>query len=180
MKNLLIALLIVLSRIIPVSAGQVSINASDQVMIGGYIVNDIGSDSTMLTGTNHNVACAIAVKQYVDSSFRNKSPKIYTASGLQAAQEKRWYGIITPTTGTGQSVDISSAGFSGINTVQLTPFLNTTTVTSIPIISGKTYTNTAVTFNLVTSNSGIIGLLVGLVAITTLTGITVQVEVNGY
>jgi len=93
--------------------------------------------------------------------------------------------VVTPTTGNGYSVDISRFGFTNTASmnVQIQVFNNTNTVTSMPIVSGKTFTSTSVTFNTVFSNSqtiSILGLLVvGLQLPSSLSNVTAHIHLVG-
>lgn len=110
----------------------------------------------------------------------NPVVRFYTASGVINQPTRVWDGIVTVTTGTAQSVDISSAGFSSINSVTITPANNTGSTVSMPIVSIKSYTNNAVVFNTLVSNSGVVGLLVALVTPTSFSGMQVHVRVDGW
>lgn len=103
----------------------------------------------------------------------------YDASGRLMKAYRVWDGIITPTTATGQTIDITSAGFTSISTIELTAANNTTTVTSMPIVMIKSYTNTSVVCNILTSNVGVLSILQGLVGPTTLTGMTIHAHITG-
>ncbi len=120
------------------------------------------------------VAAFVCAKEYDPLKTQYFSPTGRIQKGY-----KVWDAIVTPTTATGMSVDISSAGFTSISTVELTAANNTTTVTSMPIVAIQTYSTTSVSFNLLTSNSGVLGILQGLVGATSLTGLTVHVHITG-
>lgn len=58
------ALIIVHGMIYTHAQSAISINACDNISVNGYMVFGIGNDPTMVTGTDHNIACADAVRQY--------------------------------------------------------------------------------------------------------------------
>ena len=106
--------------------------------------------------------------------------RFYTSGGVINQPTRVWDGIITVTTATAQSVDISSAGFTSINSVTITPANNTASTVSMPIASLKSYTNTTVVFNTLVSNTAGLGILVGLVAPASTVGMQVHVRVDGW
>lgn len=164
-----------------ISAQTTGMVVTDQLSVSGVAINTFGTDSTMSSIVNNAVPTNKAITQFVDSCVVKSRPlKIYGSSGLLAITPKMWTGVITPTTANGQTIDISSAGFSAVIDVQATAANNTATLTSVPFISVKSYTTTTVTLNIAQSNSGLVGILSGLVFATSLTGVTVQVLVIGY
>lgn len=114
----------------------------------------------------------------------NPVVRYYTSSGIINQPTRVWDGVITPTTGAGQTVDISSAGFSSINSVSITPANNTSTVTSMPFVCIKSYTTSQITVNVLTSNNQTISILganvTPVVTATTLTGMSFHVHVDGW
>lgn len=169
----------------------------DKIAVNGTLVSGVGADSTMAGASNLNVVCALAIKQYVDSAdkllranltiLNNDTAanhlnliKFYNRSGLVSHQMKVWADTVTPSTANGYSVNITSAGFTTILSVQATVFQNSSTAATIPLISGKTFTTSAIITNVQTSNSGVLGILTGLIFATSLTGMTIHVVVVGY
>lgn len=114
----------------------------------------------------------------------NPTVTFYTPSGQIRQPTRVWDGIITPTTGSGQTIDISSAGFSVINSVTVTAANNTATVASMPIVMIKSYTTSQVTINILTSNSTLVSILganvAGLTTASSVSGMTVHVRVDGW
>lgn len=110
--------------------------------------------------------------------------KVFNSSGLITSQSKSWVGIVTPNTTSGYVVDISSASFSVITNVQLTASNNTSTITSMPMAIEKSHTLSSLTINILGSNSTLVGILgltvVGLTTSISLTGVTVNIRVDGY
>lgn len=68
-----------------------------------------------------------------------------------------------PSTGNGFSIDISSAGFSSVKSVDVTAQNNTASVASMPIVIIKSYSTTAIVVNILSQNN----------STTTILGITV-------
>lgn len=200
MKRIILMLFVLLqifTRSVANSDAQKTYTITDGVMLNGYMVTGLGRDSTMLAATNQNMVTALAVKQYIDSTGRPMNVniaalladtaanhlnliKFYNRGGLVSHQMKIWADTVTPSTANGYSVNISSAGFTTILSIQATVFQNSSTAATIPLISGKTFTNSAAVINIQTSNTGVIGLLVGLIFATNLAGMTVHLVVVGY
>lgn len=126
--------------------------------------------------------------------LKNKTamaPAYYNGSGAVTAPTKKWVGIITPNTGNGYSVDISSAGFASVMTISVMPVINTATATSVPTMAVKSVSNTAIVFNLVSGSAAttnvLTTLLGGLTAVlqgpptvfANTTGVTFYLEVTG-
>ena len=117
------------------------------------------------------------------NSLNYDSVQVYTSSGRVNQKLKIWTGKVTPTSGSG-AIDISSAGFTTILNVQLQIFANKTAAVDVPLIAGKTYTTTSITYNILVSNNNTIGSLlspiVGLLIATTITGFEIHCTVTGY
>lgn len=152
------------------NAGQISVNPIGYSGLAGK--PSLGSAATQNT-----------------SAF---SPAIsyFNALGSIAPPTKRWIGIITPSTASGLSVDVSSAGFTSILNVQAIAVRNTSTVTSAPNVSIKSLTVsagvvTAVVVNITEGNAltqTIVGVpvLLGLPSVFANTsGLTLYVCVDG-
>lgn len=108
----------------------------------------------------------------------------YNSSGLVNHALKVWQGIVSPNTGNGYSVDISSAGFTTVLNVQVQTAFNTSTASSMPLVAIKSYTTSAVVVNILQSNSTLVSLLgvnvVGLQFLQSTTGVTLHLTVIGY
>lgn len=107
----------------------------------------------------------------------------YNESGRDTATIKVWNGIITPSVATGQTVDISSAGFSSITNIQLTEE-STAGYTGGGTLKSEitARSNTTLTMNITKSNSTLsLGLLLGVAFIpaTDLGDVRIHVEVKG-
>lgn len=103
----------------------------------------------------------------------------YNNSGRIPKPGKVWMQTIPITTANGQTVDISSAGFTSISTINITGINNTSTVASMPICMIKSNTLTSLTFNTVVGNSAIIAILAGLIAPGSTSGMTASIVVIG-
>lgn len=155
------------------SIGQPVINSSPiPSVVNSGSFPDLLNKPTTLTGYGIS-----------DAAPSSSVVKYYNPSGLVSGPIKIWDSVITPAS-SNPSIDISSAGFIGILSVTTTPANNTSTVTSIPFVSIKTYSTTNLTLNILTSNSqtiSILGTLVtGLTMAASLTGMTVHVHVVGW
>lgn len=113
-------------------------------------------------------------------NYGSTATLLFNSSGQINQQLKIWSQVVTPTSATSFNVDISAAGFSTIICVQLTASNNTTTLSSVPIAVEKSHTTTQVSINTLQSNSGVLGILSGLLFAGTLTGITINLTVIGY
>jgi len=107
-----------------------------------------------------------------------------TAGGANHNKIYIWSDIVTPTTGNGFTFSIAEAAFTTVTNIQLTPQLNTASVVNMPFLNIKSYTNTSVTVNILTSASTTVSLLgavvQGLTFATNLTGCTIHCRVEGY
>lgn len=83
----------------------------------------------------------------------------FNASGSVTAFTKRWTGEVAPSTGNAYSIDISSAGFSTIGNVQIIGIKNTATVTSMPNVSIKTKSTSAIVVNITEGNTATVVIL---------------------
>lgn len=87
-------------------------------------------------------------RAYTPTRFFNTSGEIDNSGG-----RKVWRDILTPTTGNGYVINISSAEFTSISSVNVLALKNTSTTTQIPTVSLKSVTNTAVTVNITQANT---------------------------
>jgi len=88
-------------------------------------------------------------------------------------------GTVPITTANGQVVDISSAGFTFIESINVAGANNSSSITQQPNCIVKTNTLTSVTFNTTVSNSAVLAILQGLVFPASTTGMTASVIVIG-
>lgn len=118
----------------------------------------------------------------------NSYPVFYDKNGqLTVNQIKIWGDSVTPNTANGYSIDISSAGFSVLKSVTVTPQLNTATVGSMPIVVIKSISTTAVVVNILTQNNATISILginvlsgAPLQFAASVSGMTLHVQAGGY
>lgn len=103
----------------------------------------------------------------------------FNSTGQIPKPGKIWMQTIPITTGNGQVVDISTAGFSSISTINITGINNTATVTSMPNCIVKSNTLTSLTFNTTVGNSAIVAILNGLVIPSNTTGMSASIVVIG-
>lgn len=94
-------------------------------------------------------------------------------SGSGLSTTKIRIGTFTPTTGNGYSIDISGGGFSNIWGYSIIPIKNTATPNSVPLVSIKSVSTSAIVVNLVEGQAGL-----GLV-FADVTGVTLKVVVYG-
>ena len=110
------------------------------------------------------VAAILAILSFIGFEKFNSYPVFYDHNGqLVSNQVKIWADTTTPTSGSGFSIDISSAGFSVIKSATVTAQNNTAAIGSMPIVVIKSVSTTAIVVNIMEQNS----------ATTTILGITV-------
>lgn len=114
--------------------------------------------------------------------------QFYSSAGvLDPNGMKVWCDSLTPSTAAGQSINISSAGFTSITTVQVIALQNTATADTSPQVSIKGISNTAITVNITQANTNLVSVLGlglflqgnGLVFSTNLSNIKLYVMVLG-
>ena len=114
--------------------------------------------------------------------YNPMTPAYYLGTGSVSVRPKVWDGIITPSTATAQTIDISAASFSNIQSITITPATSSGLV-STPIVGIQSYTNSLVTVNILQSNSQVVSILgstvTGLVAATGLANMRLHVHVVG-
>src|SRR5882757_510736 len=110
------------------------------------------------------VVAFIGILSFIGFEKSNSYPVFYDHLGqLTGNQVKIWADTITPTTGNGFSIDISSAAFTAIKSATITAQNNTASIGSMPIVVIKSVSTTAAVVNIMEQNS----------ATTTILGITV-------
>lgn len=109
----------------------------------------------------------------------NTGSSYYNSGGLISSNLKKWIGMVTPSTGNGYSIDISSAGFSAIECFSVVAIKNTGTLNSIPVSSVKSYSTTELIVNIIETQV-INALGDNPVLFADTTGLTLSVEVCGY
>lgn len=90
---------------------------------------------------------------------------------------------LTGTAVGGYSLDISEAGFTQITSVQMNPINNSNSLLTFPIIAEKSRSNNAIVVNILTiNNTSLLGLIqvgTGLIFATNLTGMSIDLRVEG-
>lgn len=111
-------------------------------------------------------------------------PRYFTSGGEIARKQPLQFDAILTPTGAAQSIDYSIAGFATITSITITPENNTSTVTSMPLASIKTWSTTSCTVNILQSNVQAISVLgtsvTGLVAATGLASMKLHIHVEGW
>jgi len=72
---------------------------------------------------------------------------------------KRWIGTVTPLTGNGYVIDISSAGFTNVLGYQIIAVRNTVITSSMPTVSVKAVSANAISVNIIEANTSVINIL---------------------
>lgn len=130
----------------------------------------------------------VALFGFIGFEKFNSYPVFFDKNGqLTANQVRVWGDTVVPTTANGYSINVSSAGFSTIKDVTITPQMNTATVGSMPIVVIKTVSTTAVVVNILTQNSAVVSILginvlsgAPLQFAASTTGIVLHVKCVGY
>lgn len=90
--------------------------------------------------------------------YRNRIA-VYDRTGLISNRVKYYTDTLTPTTGSGQTIDISGAGFTKVLSVQAQVQTSTTVANDVPIVAVKDFTSTQVTLNIVQGNNTSVSVL---------------------
>lgn len=177
--------MIITNLTLAANTGQSIVQASNPSLItsGDYLIYYF--DNKTLKWYKTAGVTQYQLSQYLKlSDTANIKTQYYNASGKINQPEKTWVGIVTPTTASGFTVDISSAGFNTITSIQMQSANNTSSAVGVPLVSLKSYTTTQVVMNIIQSNNNTIASLlapiIGLVFATNLTGITIHILVTGY
>lgn len=112
----------------------------------------VGSSPTPASSINMVANQVISLKSYFDGS----GPITPT---------KKWMDTVSPDTGDGYVVDISSAGFSEIWTITLASTKNTSSATSAVKVSLRSKTTSELVLNIIEGNDSTISLLGSIVAL---------------
>lgn len=135
----------------------------------------------LVTGLASDIFKKVSPESY------NPYPKVYNRNGPIIQRMKLYCDTLVPTTSSGQSINISAAGFTSVCNVVVTPMRNTSTIDELPIIALKTISTTAVTVNMIEPNTSIVsilgsGVLLGGAAnfYSSPTSVTLHVTAMGY
>lgn len=113
--------------------------------------------------------------------------KIYNRNGIISREIRLWLDTITVSSSNAFSVDISSAGFSGVMAVYASAIKNTSSVSSVPFCQVKTIGTSSIVVNLIEQNSSTVNILGSLVLlgvplqfVSNTSGLQIAVAVLGY
>lgn len=140
---------------------------------------------TLITGL---IIGLMGIFAFIGLEKHNSNPVFYDKNGqCNSNQIKIWGDTAVPTTSNGYSIDISSAGFSTVKEVTVTPQMNTATVGSMPFVVIKSFTTTAVVVNILTQNNATVSILginvlsgAPLQFASSTSGMILHVEARGY
>lgn len=91
--------------------------------------------------------------------FKAFMSSLITYGTSRGTNVKIWDTTFTPSVSSGQTVDISSAGFSSPPMVFVTAERNTAVATSVPQISLKSRTSTQLSFNIIEGSANLVTIL---------------------
>lgn len=105
-----------------------------------------------------------SVFRYLRSTSQSKflyrvRTAIYDRNGIVSSRQRTWADTLTPSTGSGYVVDISSAGFTKVLSVQAQVQTNTTVANDVPVVAVKSYTTSQVILNIVQGNTTAVSVL---------------------
>ena len=86
-------------------------------------------------------------------------PKMYNRNGLMNKQMKIYCDTLTPTTGNGQTIDISAVGFTNVCNAIVTAQRNTSTLGQIPMACIKSISTTSIAVNIIEPNMSLVTIL---------------------
>lgn len=145
-------------------------------------------DKLVLSETARNwlviISVSIAFSSFVFAASKTKPeyhPEVmfYNSTGQIGKPGKIWMQTVTITDGSSQTVDISSAGFTSIATVNITGANNTNTLTAQPLCMEKSHTLTSLVFNTETGNASVLAILAGTQTPASTTGMTASIVIIG-
>ncbi len=115
---------------------------------------------------------------YVPTRYFNRSGEFDVSMGRRI-----WVDSLTPTTASGFNIDISSAGFSVVEFVDITPMRNTSAASDVPSVSLKSVTSSQVSVNLMQANSSLVSILgvniIGLQFLQNYSNVKLYVRITG-
>lgn len=85
--------------------------------------------------------------------------KFYNRNGVSTPISKIYIDTFNVSSSSGYTVDISGVGFTSIKGAQAVAMKNSATATSVPNVSVKTVTTSAVTLNLTEGNGSLVNVL---------------------
>ncbi|MCL9770430.1 hypothetical protein NAT47_08370 [Flavobacterium sp. HXWNR69] len=120
--------------------------------------------------------------KWVKLAIAENTVKSFNSSGAITNQIKKWYGTVTGSTADGQSINISSAGFTTILSVHISPVNNVNNEKGA-IAQVKSVSTTAIVVNMLQSKTTAVllgGSIDGLQFHSSPSSVTYYVEVTGY
>lgn len=154
--------------------------------LGGWFYWDATSTATADDITIIKVTNITTGRWRIVSSNSAQGASYFGSSGAKARPSKKWMEIVTPSTASGYSIDISSAGFTTILGCSIIAIKNNSTANLSPNVSIKSISNTSLVVNIVEGNPATVVILSTNVlsgaplVFASLTGLTLSVEVTGY
>ena len=149
----------------------------------GIITNTLPDQTiTISNGTGISVSGT-----YPSFTVTNSKPgtTFTDLSGAAVSVTKVAMGTVTPSTGNGYSIDISGVGFSNVLGYEIMSVKSTASATSVPKVSVKSVSNTAIVVNIIEGNANTVNILGSLVLLgvseqfVNTTGLTLNVIVYG-
>jgi len=140
---------------------------------------------TIITGIGFGIMFLLG---FIGFKKFNSNPVFFDKNGqCTANQIKIWGDTVVPTTSNGFSINYSTAGFTSIRKITITPQLNTSTVGSLPLAVIKDFNTTSCTVNILTQNNAVVSILginvlsgAPLVLAPSVSGMILHVQVTGY
>lgn len=142
----------------------------------------------MKTLIGYIVIGIVSVLAFIGFGKNNSNPVFYDKNGQCISNQiKIWGDTVVPTTSNGFTINYSTAAFSAIRKITITPQLNTSTVGSMPIAVIKDFNTSSCTVNILTQNSAVVSILginvlsgLPLQLASSTTGMILHVQVTGY
>lgn len=140
---------------------------------------------TIITGV---IIGLLGILSFIGFEKFNSNPVFFDKNGqCTANQIKIWGDTVVPTTANGYTIDYSSAGFSTVKEVTITPQMNTSTVGSMPLVVLKSFSSTNCVVNILTQNNATVTILgisvlsgAPLQFASSTSGMILHVEARGY
>lgn len=165
--------------------GALCISNINQIPLTSSQISDALSGYTPIAQVNSDWNSSTGKSQILNKPSIPTAITYYDSTGSTSSPTKIWRYKVTPTTGNGFSINISSAGFSSISSVSIISIKNTSTATSVPKVSIKSYTTSAIVVNIIEGNASTVNILSSLVSLgvseqfANTTGLTLFVKVEG-
>lgn len=161
-------------------------NNSSNSSTGNKLFSTNGADIIVSPKERVTLVYDTSISGYRMYQHMNSPFTYYNDSGILPAPVKKWIKIVTPSTGNGYSIDISSAGFTSIISCNVIAIKNNSTANLSPNVAIKSISNTAIVVNVVEGNAATVSIL-GInvlsgspMVFANVSGLTLSVEVTGY